>query len=141
MFYKIDLKVPALTSWRAPVEKRVRVFPGVTRRVWVMFPPGPKGLVHVAIWHWGWQVWPWAPGTDFAWDNYVYTFEDRYPMRAEPFEFIMKGWSYDDFFPHTISFAVSIEPSPPMREISALELVLMNRRLMMEGKGMVRGER
>jgi len=53
----------------------------------------------------------------------------------------MKGWSYDDFFPHTISFAVSIEPSPPMREISALELVLMNRRLMMEGKGMVRGER
>jgi len=132
MFYKIDLTVPPLTSRYSPVEVRVRVFPGVTRRVWVMFPPGPKGLTHVVIYHWGWQVWPWAPGTDFAWDNYVYTFEDRYPITAEPLEFVMKGWSDDDFYEHKVSFAVTIDAAPPEEEIRELRETLL-------ALGLVRG--
>jgi len=132
MFYKIDLTIPPLTSYLSPVETKVRVFPGMVRRVWVMFPPGPKGLAHVTIYHWGWQVWPWAPGTDFAWDNFVYTFEDRYPLTAEPLEFVMKGWSDDDFYPHTISFAVTVDPAPKQTELLKLHRTL-------EALGLVQG--
>jgi len=133
MFYKIDLTVPPLTSRYSPVEARVRVFPGVTRRVWIMFPPGPKGLTHVVIHHWGWQIWPWAPGTDFAWDNFVYTFEDRYPIIAEPLEFVMKGWSDDDSYPHTISFAVTIDPEGPREEVETLESIYEALGMLQEG--------
>jgi len=100
--------------------------------VWIMFPPGPKGLVHVVIYHWGWQVWPWAPGTAFAWDNYVYTFEDRYPITAEPLEFVMKGWSDDDSYEHKVSFAVTIDAAPPEEEIRELREALL-------ALGLVRG--
>jgi len=123
MFYKVDLDVPPLTSYITPVEQRVRVFPGMVKRVWIMFPPGPKGLAHVVIYHKGWQCWPWAPGTDFAWDNFVYTFEDSYPLTAEPFEFVMKGWSDDDFYSHKISFAVTVEPAPAVPTHASIQQV------------------
>ena len=117
---------------------RLAVYPGLVTRVWVGFPPGCFGLAHLQVWHWGWPVWPWSPDESFHWDGYIFTFDDRYPLTSEPYEFVLRAWSFDDTFEHRLTFMCLIEPSPPMREVSALEMVLLNRRLMYEHMKMPR---
>ena len=143
MLYKAEITAPVntvadraqgLPTVAEPV--RLRVAPGLVTQVWVGFPEGCYGLAHVQIWHWGWPVWPWSPGESFHWNNYVFTFNDRYPMTVQPYEFLLRAWSFDDSYAHTITVMTLVEPSPPMREVSALEMVLMNRRLMSEGSKM-----
>ena len=132
MLYKIDMLTPANTPKELPVVWRVKVYPGVTRRVWVGFPKGCAGLCHVQVRHWGWPVWPWSPEDSFHWDDYMFTFEDHYPLTTEPLEFNILTWNLDDTFAHTPTFAVTVEPSPKMLDVSAIEMIMLNRRLMLE---------
>ncbi len=154
MLFSVNIPTPANTPEASPVVTRVRVYPGVTGQTWVGFPPGPKGLAHMRIYHWGSLVWPtytgaesWAttlptaPGIvtanplrlpSFAWDNYVFTFQDPFPLTAEPFEFVIKTWNEDDFYPHTIFFAIIINPAPPEEELRRLHRTL-------EALGILRG--
>lgn len=124
MYYQAQLVVPRNTLKSNPLVYRLNVYPGVTEEVWVGFPPGCAGLVHVQIWDKGWQVWPTTPGTSFCWDNYIFNFEDRYPITAEPLQFVVKAWNLDDTFDHSIFFAVTIEHTTPEVETTSLMLQL-----------------
>jgi len=46
----------------------------------------------------------------------MFTFADKYPLKAEPYEFVIKTWNRDDFYPHTPVFMVLVEPA--QREVS-----------------------
>jgi len=147
MLYKAEIIAPVNTAADvaigAPTHAtpvRMHIAPGLVTRVWIGFPQGCYGLAHIQIWHWGWPVWPWTPDQSYHWNNYMFTLDDRYPVTDEPFEFVIKAWSYDDFYTHTLTFMALIEPAAPIREISALEMVLMNRRLMFEHMKMPTGE-
>ena len=120
MLYKTDCPTPANTPASAPIEHRVRVFPGIVTRVWVGFPKGCYGLAHVQIWHWGGPVWPWTPLQSFHWNDYMFSFADRFPLRTEPLEFVVKTWNLDDFYPHTPTFAVLVDPAPAPGELEGL---------------------
>lgn len=124
MIYKIDCPTPANTPKNAPQVFRVKVYPGVTKQTWIGFPPGPKGLCHLQVYHWGWQVWPWSPADSFHWDDYVFTFHDSYKLTTEPLEFVVKTWSFDDTYLHTPFFAVHVEPDTSMRGVVDLDQVL-----------------
>jgi len=131
MFYGQTIHVPANTLARAAIGRpssinveRIRVCPGTTRQTWIGFPPGPKGLVHVVVCHWNVQIWPAEPGYSFNWDNYTYTFEDPFKLTTEPYEFTVKTWSYDDFYPHRIFFGVIVEPEPMIEVAVSMEQVL-----------------
>lgn len=136
MLFQGVLTVPPNTSVLRPVTAVVEIGAGVSDYVWLGFPPGCSGLVHVAVFYWHWQIWPFTPRATFAWDGYVFVFRDRYPFTAAPYELTLRGWSEDDFYSHDVTFAVTVEPMPPMREVSALEMLLMNRRRMYEGSRM-----
>ena len=120
MLFQAEILTPANTLASAPVITRVRVYPGIVTRVWAGFPQGCFGLAHMQVWHWGWQVWPWTPQTSFHWNDYMFSFEDRYPITVEPLEFVVKTWNLDDFYPHTLTFMVTVEPAPPLEELEAL---------------------
>lgn len=119
MFYGQDIVVPANTIARSVLKKpsvvkvdRIRVSPGTTRQGWIGFPDGCYGLVHIVVCHWNVQVWPAEPGKSLHWNDYVFTFSDPYKLTAEPHEFTVKTWSYDDRYPHTLFFGVIIDPTP-----------------------------
>jgi|GEM_PF-2487187 len=136
MFFSVDIPTPANTPKAYPVNTKLRVGPGTTGQVWVGFPPGPKGLVHLQVWHWGSLLWPChtpvisllmnVPGAvgiptaqliaeaDFHWDDQVFTFEDPYELTAEPYDLIIRTWNEDDFYLHTLYFAIVIEPAKPV---------------------------
>ena len=124
MIYKIDLPTPANTLKAKPKVYRVRVYPGVTKRIWIGFPRGCYGLCHVQVWHWGWQVWPWSPDDSFHWDDYMFTFEDRYRLTAEPLEFVVRTWNLDDSYAHTPTFAVTVIPDMAIGGVADLDQVL-----------------
>jgi len=132
VLFQAEILTPANTPASRPIKTRLAVYPGITGRTWVGFPPGPKGLAHMQIWHSGWQVWPWTPGTSFHWDNHIFTFQDRYPITVEPLEFVVKTWNLDDSYPHALTFMVTVEPAPPPEEVRELHRTL-------EALGLLRG--
>jgi len=133
VFFQIEVATPPNTPASAPVVARLAVYPGVTRQVWVGFPRGCYGLAHMQIWHWGWQLWPWTPQTSYHWNDYMFTFEDRYPILEEPLELVVKSWNLDDSFEHTLTFAVTVEPAPSEEEIRELRERLLALGLIREG--------
>lgn len=109
MFYSTEIVLPANTPELTPIIKRLGVHPGVTQHVWFGFPAGCYGLAHIQVWHAGWQVWPLTQRESLHWEHQVIDFDDRYPISAEPYEFVVKGWNLDDSYQHTLWFAVTIE--------------------------------
>ncbi len=132
MLYKVECPTPALTTKYSPVVTRCRVFPGMVTGVWVGFPKGCYGLCHLQVWHQGLPAWPWSPADSFHWNDYMFYFADRFPLTAEPFEFVIKTWNEDDFYPHTPTFMVLVEPAPPPGELEELQRTL-------EALGLLRG--
>jgi len=124
MFYQREVLIPANTPARTPVVDRLNVFPGLATHAWFMFPAGCYGLAHIQVWHQGWQIWPWTPLESFHWDNHVFDFEDRYPIESEPYEFVVKAWNEDDFFSHSIIFAVTVDPAPQAESYSSMVTAL-----------------
>lgn len=120
MFFQAEIEVPPLTLPSAPIVTRLAIYPGVTTQEWVGFPRGCYGLAHMQIWHWGYQLWPWTPQTSFHWDDYMFTFFDRFPITEEPLELVIKTWNLDDTYPHTLLFATTIDAAPPEEEIREL---------------------
>lgn len=102
----IALGIP---TYATPVT--LHVYPGFVTRVWFGFPYGCFGLAHLQVRHWGWQAWPWTPLQSFHWNDYIFTFEDRFPLITEPHEFTLHAWSYDDFYEHTLTFMCFVEPA------------------------------
>jgi len=117
VLFKIDLPTPANTPYMNRVITPLRVYPGITRRVWIGFPLGCYGLCHVRVYQGSWQVWPWEVLTDFAWNDYVFTFEDYYAITDEPCELRIEHWNLDDSYAHTPFFAVLIEPEGPRETV------------------------
>jgi len=123
MLFKAEITAPVNTvadiaigrpTYATPV--RLRVYPGKVTRVWFGFPKGCYGLAHLQVRHHGWMAWPWSPLQSFHWNDYMFTFEDRLPLTAEPYEFVLRAWSYDDFYEHTLTFMCFVDPA--QREMS-----------------------
>ena len=130
MFYGQTINVPANTIARSVLGipslinvVRIRVSPGVTKQVWIGFPDGCYGLVHIVVCHWNVQVWPAEPGYSFNWNDYIYTFEDPYKLTTEPYEFVVKTWSYDDRYEHNLFFGVIVEPTPMILAAATMQQV------------------
>lgn len=141
MLYKAEITTPVNTTadialsrptYAAPV--RLRVFPGVVTQVWVGFPKGCFGLAHLQVWNWGWCVWPWDQQESFHWNDYMFSFADRYPLDDEPFELVLRAWSYDDFYEHTLTFMALVEPAQLSYAYSALDR--LRRRVELTGRPM-----
>jgi len=62
----------------------------------------------------------------------MFDFADRYPLTAEPYEFVVKTWNEDDFYLHMPTFMVLVEPAPPEEELRRLHRTL-------EALGILRG--
>ena len=118
MLYKVECLTPANTPKSSPVVTICRVYPGEVTQVWIGFPKGCYGLCHLQVRHWGWPVWPWSPADSFHWNDFMFSFADKYPLTAEPYEFKILTWNLDDFYPHTPTFMVLVEPdrvvTPPV---------------------------
>lgn len=124
MFYADEIVIPANTPALTPVVQRLGIHPGVTQEIFVGFPKGCYGLAHLQIWHHGWQIWPWTPRISFHWNDYMFRFNDRYPITSAPYEFVLKAWNLDDSYRHTLWFGVTLEPEPKVAGLKTLQRIM-----------------
>ena len=108
MYYQSTITTPRNTTEANAQETELVIAKGIITRVMVGFPPGPSGLCHVQIRDKGWQIAPWKINEDFAWDNFVFQMDMRYPMVAEPYTLQVLTWNLDDTFEHVVLIGIEM---------------------------------
>jgi hypothetical protein len=121
MYYLFEVDIPPLTTIDNPVSQRVSINQGTVSFIEVHFPSGCAGLVRAAIDYNSIQLLPWNKDASLYGDNRLYKVDLNLPLAEPPYEFVVRGWSDDDTYPHTISIGIMlIETS----EKSILQLLL-----------------
>ena len=127
MFYEYDLTVPKATPAAAPTELEVPLNAGKVVAVHVQFPPGCAGLVSVAVFRSGHQVWPGDPDSAIKGDGAIVGWLEDYDLDDPPFGFTLRGWAPDSRYQHTVSFRFGLLPLPeegaPSPELTILERI------------------
>lgn len=100
MIYTKDITTLQNTPKETPKKTVLKVTKGLIYRVEVCLPPGPCGLLHIAIFDGGFQVWPYEYGESFSGDAETISFDDVYLKGDQPYEFTIYTYNEDDTYPH-----------------------------------------
>lgn len=92
------ITIPPDTPKEAPVREKVKVPPGVIRRVWVLIPWGHKALAHLVIKHGETQIIPHSG--DIHGNGETLEFDETYEIDTEDY-LVLEGWNEDVKYPHT----------------------------------------
>jgi len=106
--FEQKITVPANTPEASPTTVDIDLCKGFIAHVWIRFPTGPAGLLHVAIGdpNTGEKIWPGAAGQWFTGDNEVIEFDTEYDVPyvnsgVEKYHMHLIGWNEDDTYPHS----------------------------------------
>lgn len=108
MNYTYELTIPKSTPERTPVTHTIPMAHGVISKVWIGFPFGCAGWVHVSIHYLNQQLWPSNPESWYAWDNGAIEFDEDYELTEYPYEITIKGYSNDDTYPHVVTVSITL---------------------------------
>ena len=77
---------------------------GFISKVWLRFPSGPAGLLHIAFYNEATRLWPGIETQWFTGDNEVIEFETELdvPLVTTDYKVTIKGWNEDDSFEHSV---------------------------------------
>jgi len=99
----------------------------VTEELWVegeavdwvsiRFPPGPSGLLEVAIFYGEKQIWPSEEGQVFKGDNEWIHFEDYWPLPETPCRLIIKAVNRDEVYEHSVYVRLHTKPLKAERKV------------------------
>ena len=110
MLFDFDLVVPNGTLQSNPAELVVHLTRGTIRDIRVIFPPGPATLVHVQVLHNLFQLVPANPDGDLNYDDTKFNSPMEYDLDDNKYELILRGWSPDAVYTHTINFQFDMAP-------------------------------
>jgi len=125
VYYQATIETPQNTPQLYAKITRLQVAQGMIVSLMVGMAPGCAGLCHVQIRDKGWQIVPWTPDADLAWDDFVFEFPNRYALETEPFELVILTWNLDDTYAHTVFVGVNIDegetgPAPRVQQYPLL---------------------
>jgi hypothetical protein len=101
--FEAMITVPANTAEASPASQDIALCKGFVARVWIRFPAGSVGLLHVAIYDQSTKIFPGASNQWFSGDNEIIEFETEYdvPLVAGNYKLTIKGYNEDDSYPHS----------------------------------------
>lgn len=108
MIYTYAITTPANTAIAAPLKTVAKLEKGTVILKYLLFPPGCAGLVGAQIYDALHQVWPTNRGVWFRGEGLL-KFDDRYPLRQEPFELDILTYNLDDTFNHEPIIYLNLE--------------------------------
>jgi len=103
MIYGITITTGKGTVRYAPSVNRLYVTKGLVYKIEIDFPPGSAGLLGVAIYDGGFQVWPSTLGEWFTGDGILISFDDVYLKETEPYVFDIYTYNEDDTYDHSVT--------------------------------------
>lgn len=122
MIYVFDFETTKNTPESSKAKTILALQGGVVYRLQIRFPPGPSHLLHLKINRGLHQVWPNNPDADFADDDTVITFDDRYRLLTPPFQFEAYTWNTDTVYDHRIIIQIGLEPFEELMRLTPEEL-------------------
>ena len=124
MFYDFAITVPANTLESAPVSQALKLSMGVIQKVYLLFPPGPHGMVKLKILEGGHQFLPTNPDGYFASDDEVLNIDEYYELISEPYSLKAVAYSPGTTYNHTISVRIGILRPEEVEKSSGLMMAL-----------------
>lgn len=110
MLFDFDLIVPNATPQSDPAELVVHLTRGIIRDIRIIFPPGPATLVHVQVLHNLFQLVPANPDGTLNYDDTKFNSPMEYVLDDSKYDIILRGWSPDAVYSHTINFQFDLGP-------------------------------
>ena len=83
----------------------------------IRFPPGPSGLLEVAIFYGEKQIWPSEEGQVFKGDNEWIHFEDYWPLPETPCRLLVKAVNKDEVYEHSVYVRLPTKPLKTERKV------------------------
>lgn len=128
MHYSVPITVYPINTQSNPAQVRAHFGAGILRKVDVIFPPGPSGLVRISIFHENKQILPTNPDNAYFGDNIHITTQCYVNLNNEDNIITIKGYGSGCSFPHTVLLLFEVrDPDEPdivdvlQRQISLLD--------------------
>lgn len=112
MLFDFDVVVPARTPENSPVIQHIKLTAGTLTRIAVFFPPGPATLVYVTVSESIHQLAPANPGGTINLDDATWSSNLEYDFNESPFELVVRAWSPNAVYQHTITILCDVQPKP-----------------------------
>jgi len=77
--------------------------------VWVRFPPGSKGLLHVTIYYGLKQIFPWTEGQYFAGNDEVIEWDEYWELPESPCALTVHCENYSTQYEHAVYVKIQTE--------------------------------
>jgi hypothetical protein len=106
MIYTKTISEAAGGSASAPTRRDMFVTTGLIYQFECYFPPGSSGLLHVAVFDGGFQLWPSEPEETFFGDNTLISFPDRYYIVSPRKALTILSWNEDDTYAHSFQIRI-----------------------------------
>jgi len=111
MLFAYDLVVPANTTEADLTSAYAQLVTGDVTRIGIEFKAGCAWLVRATVDDVLHQLVPANPDETIHADGAIIWSTLRYPLTCIPARLIMKAWSNDDRYEHTLTFYFDIEPA------------------------------
>jgi len=108
MIYEATICTSKDTPRYGPDVNRLYVTKGLVYKIELDFPPGSAGLLGVAVYDGGFQVWPSTLGEWFTGDGILISFDDVYLKETEPYVFDIYTYNEDDTYDHSVTVRLGL---------------------------------
>jgi len=103
--YSRDFTIPASTEEEYDLE----IEGDVITYVRVRFPPGPQGLLKVAVFYGIKQIFPYEEDTQFAGDDEIIEWQEYWELPEERTKLIIKATNEDDTYEHSFYLIINVQ--------------------------------
>jgi len=108
MIYTANITTPANTAATSLKHTVLHVTKGLVYKVEFYFPSGSAGLMGVAVFDGGFQLWPSTVGEFFCSDDETIDFDDMYLKEAAPYQLDLYSYNDDDTYDHVVAVRVGL---------------------------------
>jgi len=108
MLYSYTIITPANTPATAKKITPLKLCRGVLHKIYIIFPPGPQGYLHLQISHSAHQIFPTNAEENFALDSAIIESPEHYELNQPPFNLTAQTWNTDDTLEHRVIVIVGI---------------------------------
>jgi len=110
MIYRFGITTTTAYTKENPLITPLLLTRGVVHQLDVVFPPGPRGTLHLTINDALHQVWPTNPDEEFASDADKISYREHYELEAEPYDLQAYTWLEDATYQHSCIVRIGILP-------------------------------
>lgn len=102
------ITIPKNTSIASALRTKWKIIAGLIYKFEIDFPPGPSGLVGIAVVDGDSRLYPFGEMEYFIGDNATISFEDEHIFTSATATLDILAYNLDDFYDHTIQVRVGI---------------------------------